>query len=368
MGVQGPPELMLGRTFPFLRPYLRATRDFFVHQVPDFFIQWVPVGYKGRLRNEIQNFSEITCVHDLPEIFHYWSNRYLRPKLEQFGFRDPDHFFLKNIEDYLARGSQAAVNIACLGSGNCDLEIALAEQLRTLGYENFIFDCIDVNPHMLKRGRQLAHKQGLENHFQWFEVDFNQWKPASQYDILLANQCLHHVSELEHLFGAIQRGMGPDSLFLVSDMIGRNGHQRWPEALTAMAPFWDELPIKYKHNHQTGKLEKRFVNRDYSRRSFEGIRAQDILPLLVQDFEFDLFIPFANIVTPFIDRGFGPNFDSEGVWDRDFIDRLHACDEQGLLSGNLKPTQMFAVLKTVATRTRLLQDRLTPEFCIRPTS
>ena len=43
--------------------------------------------------------------------------------------------------------------------------------------------------------------------------------------------------------------------------------------------------------------------------SFEGIRAQDILPLLVERFTFDEFIGFGNVIDPFVDRSFGPNFD-----------------------------------------------------------
>ena len=37
-------------------------------------------------------------VHALPDIFHYWSNRYLAPKLETFGASHPEAFFLKYME------------------------------------------------------------------------------------------------------------------------------------------------------------------------------------------------------------------------------------------------------------------------------
>jgi hypothetical protein len=51
---------------------------------------------------------------------------------------------------------------------------------------------------------------------------------------------------------------------------------------------------------------------------FEGIRSQDILPLLLEYFHFEVFIPYGNVIDPFIDRTFGPNFDSSREWDRDF--------------------------------------------------
>jgi len=53
------------------------------------------------------------------------------------------------------------------------------------------------------------------------------------------------------------------------------------------------------------------------------------------------------------------------VWDRDFIDRVEARDEAGILSGELSPTQMMAVLRTVPVETQLLDPRLTPQACVR---
>ena len=50
--------------------------------------------YRLRIAAEQVVFEGQTEVHDLPEIFHYWSNRYLRPKFESFGFYNPDDFFL----------------------------------------------------------------------------------------------------------------------------------------------------------------------------------------------------------------------------------------------------------------------------------
>ena len=113
------------------------------------------------------------------------------------------------------------------------------------------------------------------------------------------------------------------------------------------------------------RQEDEYINHDCAEERFEGIRAQDILPLLNKVFHFELFIPFANVVTVFIDRPFGHNFDAKGEWDRDFIDRLHARDDAAILKGEIKPTQMLAVLRNQSVETTLLHPELTPEFCIR---
>src|SRR5262249_11800134 len=41
--------------------------------------------YGSKLNLELDFFRNRTAVHDLPEIYHYWSNKYLLPKLESLG-------------------------------------------------------------------------------------------------------------------------------------------------------------------------------------------------------------------------------------------------------------------------------------------
>ena len=45
--------------------------------------------YGARVAEEISRFREEIEVHALPPIFHYWLDRYVRPKLEAFGFSHP---------------------------------------------------------------------------------------------------------------------------------------------------------------------------------------------------------------------------------------------------------------------------------------
>ncbi len=67
-------------------------------------------------------------------------------------------------------------------------------------------------------------------------------------------------------------------MFVTNDMIGRNGHQRWPEALEIVNQYWHELPEAYRYNKLLSRYEPEYMNWDCSTEGFEGIRAQDILP------------------------------------------------------------------------------------------
>lgn len=322
--------------------------------------------YDQRLAAETAIFAEQTEVHDLPAIFHYWSNRYLRPKLEAFGFSNPDEFFARHLELAHAQAASHPVRFASLGCGNCDTEVRVAGLLVERGLRDFTIDCIDINRAMLDRGEALATEAGVGAHIRSVVGDFNDWQPQARYAAVLANQSLHHVLNLEGLFAAIERALDANGRFITSDMIGRNGHMRWPEALDVVQEFWAELPPEYRYNVQLKRHEERFENWDCSNEGFEGIRAQDILRLLIERFDFELFIAYANVIDPFVDRSFGPHFDPNREADRSFIDRVHARDEVEILAGRTKPTHMMAVLRTrpYSGGTRVV-EHLTPQFCLR---
>lgn len=323
--------------------------------------------YNARLEQELANFADNVDVHALPEIFHYWSNRYVRPWFEDVGTSHPEDLFAR----YLIKAAEDAdgtPRFLSLGSGNCDAEVAVALDLRSRGLADFTLECMDINPKMLARGQQLAAEKAVVDCMAFQCADFNDWTPPHRYDGIVANQCLHHVTNLEGLFDAIQASLSDRGLFITSDMIGRNGHMRWPEALEIVEKYWRTLPERYRYNHQHKRLELEFTNHDCSLGCFEGIRAQDILPLLIPRFSFHVFIAFGNVIDPFVDRGFGHNFDANKPDDLALIDQLHAEDEAGFAAGRLKPTHMIAVMSRPEYQPAqaYYARGLTPEQAVRP--
>ena len=323
------------------------------------------MSYETKIDQEIRNYRDVANVHDLPPIFHYWSNKYLRPKLETLGFSSPDEFYFRYITQIAHSNPESTCKILSLGAGNCDTEVRLAELLATCNVQNFAFHCLDINPQMLHRGGQLARERNLTSHFVFIEGDINSWDAQSSYDIVIANQSLHHIVELELLFEKTHRCLRESGFFLTNDMIGRNGHMRWPEALELVQACWTLLDEKHKWNWKLKRQEDVYENWDCSLEGFEGIRSQDILPLLVKKFHFDCFLGFANAINIFVDRAFGHNFDVSNPKDCYFIDVVSQLDDYFIEAGRIKPTQMIAAMtKTERSLTRVYKH-LTPEFCIR---
>jgi SAM-dependent methyltransferase len=321
--------------------------------------------YSARLAAEEECYRDCHCVHDLPPIHDYWADTYIRPKNEAFGFSNPDQMFAKYLAEQCSRAGSAPQRFASIGSGNCDLEAGLAAGLRSQGHTEFVIECVDLNPAMLERGRAAAAENGVSAHLEFLQADFNAWEPRREYDAVLANQSLHHVVNLEGLFGQIRRSLKRRGTFLISDMIGRNGHQRWPEALHLVREFWRILPPSYRYNRQLLRYEEMFEDWDSSNVGFEGIRAQDVLPLLLEYFHFQLFIGYGNVIDPFVDRSFGHNFDASAPWDREFIDEVHRRDEEEMASGRIKPTRLLAVVGADPSVAMQCSDSRSPAFSVR---
>lgn len=285
-------------------------------------------------------------MHELPAIYHYWSDGFLRPHFEASGFLTIPKFFANN----LLHGSSGSSQFLSVGSGYCEIEIQTAIELKKMGIFNFSIECLELNDHLLERAEKDAAEAGAASQLKFTQGDFNSWRANQSYDGIMANHSLHHVTNLESLFDNLKESLTSEGNFCVNDMIGRNGHQRWPEALEIVNRFWAELDDRYKYNHALQRMEENFVNWDCSTEGFEGIRAQDILPLLLERFTFSYFFGFANAIGPFIDRTFGHNYDPNNIDDQLFINRIHEADEQGFRSGVLKPTQMLAVMNKAGRR------------------
>jgi SAM-dependent methyltransferase len=321
--------------------------------------------YSTRLDEEQRFYKACERVHDLPDIFHYWSNKYVRPKLEAVGLEGSTDFFYAPLRSQCERNAGRCIRFLSIGSGNCDVEIEIATKLLAAGQARFVIDCLDLNDAMLARGRLAARSQGVSAQLDFITADFNQWSPTREYDGVIAIQALHHVVNLEGLFAGIKQSLTRTGCFVVSDMIGRNGHMRWPEALPVIHEFWRKLPPSYRYNHQLRRYEELFEDWDCSQEGFEGVRAQDILPLLIEAFHFKQFVAYANVIAPFVDRSFGHNFDADAAWDRAFIDQIHQRDEELLRSGTIKPTQMLAILGTEADAPTQFLEPFSPPFCVR---
>ncbi len=319
-----------------------------------------------RRREEYERFRSVENVHDLPQIYEVWSSLYVEPKLASLGYKSIPDLWFSYVERARDRSGGAPIRMISLGAGNCDLEIDLASRIRAANLGDFAFECLEINPDMLERAKRNAGRRGVADHMHFHECDLNKWEADCAYDIVMAHHSLHHVVDLEHLLGQVSTSLGESGRFLVNDMIGRNGHMRWPEALLVVQLIWRSMPERYKYNHQLRRFEAEYDNWDCSKEGFEGVRSQDILPLLNETFAAELFFAFANVIDVFVDRGFGHNLDPALPEDVEFIREVGALDDATIDLGIVKPTHLVAVLGNDYNITARFHGHRSPEFCVRP--
>ncbi len=303
--------------------------------------------YSQRLEQERARFDADLCVHDLPEIFHYWANKYPRAMLNAHGYDSIVDFFVVELADLIAARPRRLQAVS-VGAGDCAHEMDVAKGLLARGLDDFRILCLDISEGALGRADEAIRGQGLAGHVATLSHDFNQGLPDGDFDVVIANQSLHHVVELERLFDSVATRIGDDGCFLISDTIGRNGHLRWPEAKVLVDEAWQWMPPGYRYNHRLQRQEDDFLDWDCSQEGFEGIRAQDILPLLLERLQPSVFLAWGNIIDVFVDRGFGHHFRRQTDWDLHFIDQVQAMDHAAIASGRISPTHMLARFQKTA--------------------
>jgi SAM-dependent methyltransferase len=304
--------------------------------------------YDSRVAAQIAQYAEGLNVHELPAVFHLWSHTYLFPGFKAVFQADSltDLYALAYRDVRRAAAPDPALRsrgrILSIGCGDGSVEIALAQRLIETEGRSFTIDCADLSPILLDQLRVNAAAAGLSDILIPRLVDLNRTPLPGPFDMIMASHSLHHIVELETLFDYCHRELVDHGIFAINDMIGRNGHMRWPEARAVLDAFWPLLTEKMRYHAQLKRLDERFVDHDCSTDGFEGIRAQDILPLLLNRFHPWKFVAAGGFVDLLVDRGYGHGFSVDSPFDKAMILALGQLNEILLDAAVVTPTIMLA--------------------------
>lgn len=315
-------------------------------------------GYEARISAELRAYEDVEQVHDLPPTHDFWTSRYVDPLFSEVGLGGIDDLFERAIVEQCARRAPESATLISLGSGNGEVELPLAARLTERGVTNLELVLLELNPVMIERALDTAAQLGLADRVRCEQTDLNTWTTTRRADIYLAIHSLHHVVELEHLYNEIAGSLDPEGVVLVNDMIGRNGHVRWPEAAAILARIWSRLPDRLRRNNYGGEIDLVYPDIDCSADGgFEGVRSQDVLPELLKRFHPEYYLTFANVIDPFIDRVYGPNFDLDEPGDVAFIESVARLDDAALDLAVLTPTHMVASFRGHPVQCRYPRER-----------
>jgi len=297
--------------------------------------------YDLKVRQQIDQYVT-EAIHDLPEIFHVWSNDFIRPGLlDVFNVESVNDFYVGAAKE-VSGDFKRPLRILSVGCGDGTVEIELAKSLRKAEAE-FRLEGADLSPVLIERFESAVQDSDLEGLVFPKVEDLNQVAPGQKYDLVMANHSLHHIVDLEKVFDFIWDALTPDGIFATCDMIGRNGHMRWPETEAMLQAVWPLLSERQRYQHQLQHAQPdRFEDFDASKEGFEGIRAQDILYLILNKFHSYKFFGYGGFIEVLVDRGFGPGFNPLDDRDRQLVTTLAKYNDMMLDAGMIRPTIMSA--------------------------
>ncbi len=314
--------------------------------------------YEALVERELATYGEIDPdIHDLPPIAATWAERSLLPLLRELGYSTIESMLDGHVAEQCRRCAPGLARLVSLGAGSGETELGIARRLADQGLENLELVLYEINPQQLDRATDEVRRSGLQGRVRTVLADLNEWTALERADVYLANQSLHHIVALERLFAEAKASLDADGVFLVNDMIGRNGHVRWPEAAALVHRIWNSMPQRYRWNRLVKKVDAVYPDPDYSAYAFEGVRAQDVLPLLTEWLYPDVFIAFGNVIDPFVDRVYGWNFSPDVQEDVDVIDAITRLDDAAIDLGIISPTHLLASFRPVPVTVRYPRDR-----------
>tara|TARA_R110002074_G_scaffold2285_19_gene13654 strand:- start:2722 stop:3744 length:1023 start_codon:yes stop_codon:yes gene_type:complete len=305
---------------------------------------------QSRIEAQIAQYASVENMHaSLSDINTYWKKAHHGAR-----FREATKT-LNHIDLYaqaFKTGFERSGNTRAMsiGSGDGMVEVQVAQKLEALGVTDYEFHLLELSPIQNERARKMAKDANLSGKFVTFDADLSEWKATTTYGAAMAHHSLHHVMGLEHLFDEVKSALDDGGTFATFDIIGRNGHMRWPETYEVVNALWHSL-LEEKKKHAVLKwTSEDYRDHDCSTQGFEGIRAQDILPELIKRFEFHTFFAWGGLTDVFVGRGYGANFDPSVTADCKFIDLVDNLNEVLIENGTIKPTTLCAIMQKEKVR------------------
>jgi len=301
-----------------------------------------------RIAREIAVFAGQGRLHSGNPAMAWRNNHVVAPMARSaFGSAGVHTFYAQRIREAIVRtGQNTVVSIGC-GSGHEEIETL--RRADELGLPPFAITGLELSPVTAERANRLAEDVGLSDRFSVIVHNLNAGLPnLPPVAAVMAHHMLHHVDALETLYASLRALLDPEGSLLTWDMIGRNGHQRWPETAPLVRSIWQTLPIAQRYDHMMDRSMLHWQDWDCAIEGFEGIRAQEVLPLLTEHFVPFSFIAWGGLLDAFVNDRTGPSFDPVAKEsDRKFLERVAALEEALLARRATTPSEMGAEFRSV---------------------
>ncbi len=165
--------------------------------------------------------------------------------------------------------------------------------------------------------------------------------PEGPFDAIFANDVLHHITDLEGLYGRIQGALAPEGKLLFNEYVGPNRFQYSDARMDLINRYFRLIPDHLRFNPFWGGL---FWNRwrtDPDKLAAddptEAVRSEDVLPLARRFFEVEKEYSYGGgLLNPLLYEIIG-NFDEQRAYDNHLLTILCDAEERLTESGAIDP-------------------------------
>lgn len=215
------------------------------------------------------------------------------------------------------------------------------------------FNCIDaydLSKERIKFAVDVAKKQGYDRlvNYQVANVYEIEIRP-NYYDVVLAEQSLHHFSPLSTILQRVNQFLKPDGYFIVNEFVGPTRFQWTDRQLQVADGLLSILPVKYRTlwnsnvvktcTYKPGLL--RMILADPS----EAVESSSILPLLHQMFEVIEIKGFGGNILHLLFDGIAHHFASPDAEAQQWLELCFKVEDALLIEEKLQSDFIVAICR-----------------------
>jgi SAM-dependent methyltransferase len=223
-----------------------------------------------------------------------------------------------------------------LGCGSGWLERALAGR----GRFRSITAC-DFAADTVARARRTAEEAGLSA-IDYGVLDLeNEELPDGPFDVVFANDVLHHITGLESLYTRIHDALAPEGRLIFNEYVGPNRFQYPDERMDVVNRYLRLLPDRLRWDPICGHVlwhreridERQLMTDDPT----EAVRSEDVMPLARRFFRSEKeYLYGGGLLNPLL-FGIVTNFRPGDPWDDMVMARLCSSEERLTDAGVIEP-------------------------------
>ncbi|MEO8431426.1 MAG: class I SAM-dependent methyltransferase [Acidobacteriota bacterium] len=226
-----------------------------------------------------------------------------------------------------------------LGCGSGWLERALAQR----GRFRSIIAC-DFAPATVEKARALAAEQGMDS-IEYRVLDLEHEELDGPYGAVIANDVLHHITDLEGVAERIHGALTSDGKIIFNEYVGPNRFQYVPERIDLINRYFRLLPDELRRDphggHIVWKRERQAAAQVIREDPTEAVRSEDVLPVFRSAFQVEKEYPYGGGLLNLLLYEVVVNFREEVPAHVRLLEILCAAEERLSASGALEPD--FAV-------------------------